>query len=319
MSVSILTPVGALLALVGVVPLLALRAGERRARGVAQVLGLPAGSLPRAAAVAIAMVAVLLGLAATQPVLVREGGDLVRTDAEVYVVFDTSQSMLAAISPEGPTRFERGQALAMRLGSEIDDVPFGIASLTDRVLPHLFPTPDRNVYAATIERSMDVENPPPDRDWVGRATTFAALSALATRNFYSSTATSRVAVVLTDGESRPYSFSTLAGDLGGSPAIVPIVVHVSREGERLYIGRNLDRSYAPDSTSRESLAALARATGGSVFGEEDVRAIVRATRAALGKGDVAPSGRERTSTALAPWLFLLATLPCGFLIGRRIL
>ena len=37
----------------------------------------------------------------------------------------------------------------------------GIASLTDRVLPHLFPSTDVDVFEATIERSMAIERPPP--------------------------------------------------------------------------------------------------------------------------------------------------------------
>ena len=319
MSIEILTPLGALLALVGLVPLLALRAGEGRARGIARTLGLPEGPPPRAALAAVGTIAALLGLAASQPVLALEDGGLVRTDAEVYVVLDTSRSMLAASSPGARTRFDRAKALALRLRSELDDVPVGIASLTDRVLPHLFPSSDRDVYAATIERTMEVENPPPDRDWAGRATTFAALSALATSNFFASSASSRAVVLLTDGETRPYSVAALAGDLRGSPAVVPVVVHVWREGERLYVGRRLDRGYAPDPASRQALDELATATGGAVFGEDDAAAVVRATRAALGEGDRAAAGRKRTATPLAPWLFLIAALPLAFVLTRRIL
>jgi hypothetical protein len=129
-SIEILTPLGALLALGGLVPLLALRAGEGHARGVARTLGLPEGPPPRAAVAAVAAVAVLLGLAATQPVLAMEHGGLVRTDAEVYVVLDTSRSMLASSDPEADNRFERAQAVALRLRSALDDVPVGVASLT---------------------------------------------------------------------------------------------------------------------------------------------------------------------------------------------
>lgn len=319
MSITILTPLGGLLALAGLVPLLALRTGEGHARGIARTLGLPEGGSPRAAFAAVGTIAVLLGLAASQPVLALEQGGRVRTDAEVYVVLDTSRSMLAASSADARSRFERAKALALRLRSELDDVPVGVASLTDRVLPHLFPSTDSDLYTTTIERAMEVDNPPPDRDWAGRATTYGALSALATSNFFSSSARWRVAVLLTDGETHPYSLAALANDLGAPPAVVPVVVHVWGEGERLYVGRRFDPGYAADQASRQALTELAAATGGVVLGEDDAAAVARATRAALGTGDRATAGRKRTSMALAPWLFLSTALPLGFMLARRIL
>ncbi len=230
-SITILTPLGGLLVLAGLVPLLALRTGEGHARSIARTLGLPEGRSPRAAFAAVGTIAALLGLAASQPVLALEHGGRVRTDAEVYVVLDTSRSMLAASSADGRSRFERAKALALLLRSELDDVPVGVASLTDRVLPHLFPSTDSDLYTTTIERAMEVDNPPPDRDWAGRATTFGALSALATSSFFSSSAKWRVAVLLTDGETHPYSLAALANDLGAQPAVVPVTVHVWGEGD----------------------------------------------------------------------------------------
>jgi hypothetical protein len=319
-SISILTPLAAALALLGVVPVLALRAGEGRALGIARSLGLsPRGSPPRAAVVAVVATAVLLGVAASQPVLKRDDRRSARTDAEAYVVLDTSLSMLASASPGQPTRLDRARELAVRIRPQLEDVPVGIASLTDRVLPHLFPTTDSEVYTATVERAMRVENPPPDRHWASRATTFEALSALATRNFFSDSATSRAIVVLTDGETRPYSASALAADLDAPPGIVPVVVHVWRDGERLYIGRQLDRGYASDPTSERPLRRLAAATGGAVLGEGDASAIVRALRDALGQGPRASAGGTPGTTPLAPWLILAASLPLGFLVARRIL
>ena len=61
---------------------------------------------------------------------------------EVVVVLDTSRSMLASASPGAPTRFERAVGFGAALRSRVGDVPFGLASFTDRVLPHLFPTLD---------------------------------------------------------------------------------------------------------------------------------------------------------------------------------
>src|SRR5207245_1127951 len=82
--------------------------------------------------------------AGTQPTLVRRSQHHVRKDAQAWFVLDTSLSMKAAAGPAAPTRFERAQALAIRLRRKLGDVPVGIASITDRALPHLFPTADLN-------------------------------------------------------------------------------------------------------------------------------------------------------------------------------
>lgn len=317
MSVTFLTPLGALLVLAVVVPLVALRSGEARARGVARSLGLPDGGPSRAALAAVAVLAALLGLAASQPLLAFESDKRVRTDAEVYVVLDTTRSMLAAASLEAPPRFARARAAALRLRAGLDDVPVGLASFTDRVLPHLFPSTDSEAYAVTLERSVRIEQPPPERDWDERATGFGALAALVTRNFYASSATSRVFVLVTDGETREYSLPTLAGLLRRPPATVPVLLHVRRDGEELYLDGELDRGYESDPASGRALAELASATGGSVHSEDDMEGLVRATRAALGDGDRAADTRERRTIRLAPWLALAAALPLAFLVVRR--
>jgi hypothetical protein len=317
-SLSILTPIGALLAVAGVVPFLALRAGERRAGGVAHRLGLPGAAPSRSAVVGIVTVAALLGLAAAQPVVAVDRASSVRTDAEIYVVLDTSRSMLASSEPDAPTRFDRAKAVAGELRSHVADVPVGVASLTDRVLPHVFPSSDQAVYLATIERSLDVDNPPPDRDWVGRATSFGALSALARGNFFSRAATTRAVVLLSDGETRPYRLDRLAGDLRAARGITVIAVHVSQVGERLYVGDRIDRGYASEAGSIAALQDLASATGGVAVSEDDLDEAARALRAVLGSGAQVTMQPERTIVPLAPWLIAACVLPLGFLVVRRV-
>lgn len=319
MSVSILTPLGLLVAALGVVPFLALRAGERRARGLAHSLGLPAASPSRGAVFGIASVAVLLGLAATQPVLAVDRETAIRTDAEVYVVLDTSRSMLASRAPGAPTRFDRAKAIAVELRGEFAGVSVGVASLTDRVLPHVFPSADRATYTSAILRAMDVENPPPDRDWVGRATSYAALSTLATGNFYSRTSTSRAFVLLSDGETRPYRAAVVASNLRNARRIEPVLVHVADTGERLYVGDRVDRGYASDPGSRGALEELAVATGGVVVEEGDVERAADAVRSAIGEGARVTAPPERTFVPLAPWLIGATLIPIAFLVVRRAL
>jgi len=317
MSLTLLTPLAALLVLAAAVPLAALRAGEARARRVAQALGLPHGAVGRAPVAAVLAVAALLALAASQPVLAFEAEKRVRGDAEVYVVLDTTLSMLAAESPGGPTRFERAKAVAARLRAQLDDVPVGIASFTDRVLPHLFPSADAELYAATLERAIRIEHPPPERQWERRATTFESLSALATRNFYSPSAEARAFVLLTDGETREYPLPALAGVLLRPPSIVPLLVHVRRDGEQLWLDGELDRGYESDPRSARSLAELATAARGRVFAEDGVDGIARALREALGDGEHVAEAHQRRTLMLAPWLVLLAGVPLAALVARR--
>ena len=318
MSVTILTPLGGLVALVGLVPLLALHRGDRRARAVARSLGLPADGRARTSVAAVAGVAALLGLAASQPVVALEETRHVRTDAEIYVVLDTSRSMLASAGPGAATRLDRAKDGARTLRATVADVPVGIASLTDRLLPHLFPSGDPQLFDAVLDRSVRDEHPPPERDWVGRATTFAPLSKLATTNFYAPTAKKRAVVLLTDGETRPYSLPALVDLLGRSPAIVPVAIHVWREREQVWTGSRIEGDYTADPTSREAVSELAAATGGTHFGEGEVGDAARAVRAALGPGEAVAVGESRSIVALAPWLVLAAGLPLAFLVVRRI-
>jgi hypothetical protein len=319
MSLTLLTPLATLLALLAVVPLAALRSGEARVRTVARALRLPEERGRRAPVVALALLAALLALAAAQPVLAFEAGKRVRGDAEVYVVLDTTLSMLAAESPRAAPRLERAKEVSARLRAELDDVRIGIASFTDRVLPHLFPSSDAELFAATLERAVRIEHPPPERQWEARATTFGSLDVLATRNFFTPSASRRAFVLLTDGETREYSLPALAAVLGRPPAITPVLVHVRREGERLYLDGRLDRGYETDPEGRAALADLAEATGGAVFEEDEAGRVAAAVHAALGEGEYVAEGRQRRTVQLAPWLALLAGLPLAFLVARRAL
>src|SRR5664279_2962626 len=100
--------------------------------------------------------------------------------------------MLAARSPGAPTRLARARADAIRLRDELAGVPAGVATLTDHVLPHLFPSPDATVFDQTVLRAVRIDEPPPVTSEV-IATSLGALGALGTQNFYSPTARHRLA------------------------------------------------------------------------------------------------------------------------------
>ena len=163
MTLTFLTPVGALLMVALVVPLLALLLVRRRARRVRGALGVSEPSLrgPAIWLLSLLVASALVGLAAAQPVLQQTTTLPVRTDAEVWFVLDVSRSMLAQADPGSPARFDRAKAAARTFRASLSRMPVGIASMTTRVLPHLFPGANEDVFQTTLDRSLGIERPPP--------------------------------------------------------------------------------------------------------------------------------------------------------------
>ena len=100
-----------------------------------------------------------------------------------------------------------------RLRDATPTAAVGIASLTDRVLPHLFPTEDRADFDVTLRDAIAVQRPPPAENIGGSGTSLAALGDLATAGFFAPEARTRIAVVLTDGESQPFAVDRTAAAL----------------------------------------------------------------------------------------------------------
>jgi hypothetical protein len=312
-----LTPRWALLALGGAVPLAALALAARRGNHARAVLRLSAP--PRSGRarrpIAVVAVAALLGVAASQPVLRSASTVDVRTDAEALFVIDNSRSMLAARAPGARTRIARARDDAVRLRDELGDIAAGVATLTDNVIPDLLPVPGRDTFDETVRGAVRVGNPPAATDAV-TATTLAALGAVATQNFFPTAAKHRVVIVLTDGESRPFDVRQTARALAHAPRVTPIFVHVSAPGEAVYDGNGKpETAYHPDPSSTASLAALAQASGGTVFGEGDLARAAKAARAALGRGPTVPEGTALKTVALGPYFALAAIVPLLLLLG----
>jgi hypothetical protein len=306
--VTLLSPSGLLIALAIALPFAALILALRRVERVRTGLRLPPErrGATRAHAAALAATVALLALAAAQPARTSTETRRVRTDAEAFIVVDVSRSMRAA-RPGGPSRLTRARTEALELVQRLRDVPLGVATLTDRVLPNLFPTPDDSAVTQTLRRAVSAEQPPP-REVGVRATTLAALGEAAGANLFA--ARRKALVVLTDGETRPYGEAATARRLR-SARVSLVLVHVWRPDERLEPG------YRPDPASREALAALADATGGVVRSEGDVAAVAAAVHAALGDGPTAPRGVEEHTMPLAPWVALAALVPLGLVLRRR--
>lgn len=317
MEVSFLTPAAALFGLSVLVPLLVVAGRERRLREIRRELGLPQPrrSSQVAFVAGVALVPLLLALAATQPVLEDARVQDERADAEIIVVLDTSRSMLAAAENGAPTRFERARRIALRVHEYLPEVPLGLASMTDRALPHLFPTTDGRVIAATLDDSLAVDRPPAAR-YSPLATSLNSLAAIPRTNFFSPSAQRRVLVVLTDGEADEIDPS-LVRAFRRDPRIDVLFVRLWNGAERIYETGVPETGYRPDPTLRTRLAQAASLAGGRVFGENDVGELIAATRSSLGSGPTRPRALEGERRALMPYLTLAAFLPLALILWRR--
>lgn len=318
MTLSFLTPSGALLALGLLFPLAALLFIRRRAERLRDVLGLtrlPLSGMLIALA-ALFVTGALVGLAAAQPVLEWDETRRTRTDAEVFVVVDVSRSMLARRSSRSPTRLERAQAAAIDLRAALPEVPFGVASLTDRTLPHLFPSANRDVFEATLTRSLGIERPPP-RSVATTATNLDALGTIRTLRYFTPTARKRLLVVLTDGESQPVGGARLATLFRQPPVIDVMFIHLWHADEQVFTDGTPEPQYRPDPSSRAVLDGLARSVSGSVFAEAELGAATRTARELIGSGVTVVRGEQGRRIALAEYLAAAALAPLGLLLWRR--
>jgi VWA domain-containing protein len=316
-GVLFLTPSNTLFVLAAAVPLAALVVVERRAGRVRRLLSL-AGPGRRAlvpAAVALVLLTALVAVAAAQPVVIRNRLVSERADAQAFVLLDTSLSMRASRAPGAPTRLARAKRLALRLQQSLEDVPMGIASMTDRSLPNIMPTTDRTLFTRAIEESVAIDQPPPSQQYKTRATTFAALVPLVESNFYTQSVQRRLLVVLTDGESSEVSPLL---QLTLHRRVTTVLVHVWQPGEQIFDKGRPDRRYVSDPTSAQALQHLARITGSSrAYDENDFPAIARAARDAVGRAGTHTHIDSYKRIALAPWFILGGAAPLGFLLWRR--
>lgn len=314
-ALSFLTPLGALVALAGLLPLAVFLRRERRAREVSRMLGLSEPDPGRRRALFLALVAVPLftGVAAAQPVVDRSQAQRERADAELLFVFDITRSMHAAAGAREPTRFDRARRIANEIRAALPDVPAGVASVTDRTLPHLFPTIDGSTFRSTLARSLAVERPGSAR-YARLATDLNGLAAVGRQGYFSPEARRRLLIVLTDGESEPVKASLPA--VLGRARIRTIFVQVWAPAESIFLTSQPEPDYRPDPSSEATLARYAAAVDGVVFTEAQVAAIVDRARAELGEGPTRPR-RQRDLFALMPYATLAAVLPLALVLRRR--
>jgi hypothetical protein len=312
-----LSPLGALVALAVVLPLGAYALLELRSRKVSERIGLTLPPLRTRFGIpaSLAVVAAFLGIAAAQPVISGTRSHTGRSDAQVYVLFDVSRSMLARGSAGAPDRLQRAKKLALKLRHSVPDVPFGVASLTDRVLPHLFPTLDPNVYESVIRDAVGIQRPPPSGT-EDLATDYSTLGDMGTNNFYGANVGKRVLVIFSDGESKYFDDALLKKDFEKGNVHV-LFVHLWGADEKIYLTRkNVDPGYRPDPQSNQVVQRVAAAGGGEVLGE-DSGPLTSDVKGALGSGPHTSIREQRTRVSLGPYVALLALLPLGFVLVRR--
>jgi hypothetical protein len=195
-------------------------------------------------------------------------------------------------------------------------VRVGIASLTDRVLPHLFPTLSPHAFSATLARAVGIERPPPDRRARRRATAIGALPDVARLNFFSQRARRRVAVVFTDGETIPVGLGTLRARFLTEQTTL-VLVHVWDADERVYTPSGVIERYRADPSSRSTLDQVATAVDGYVLSEFEPEATLATVRRLVGKGPMVAQGRELSAMKLGPFVVAAAFVPLLFLVRRR--
>jgi len=269
------------------------------------------------AVVALLAFASFLSLSAAQPVIERTETVRTRTDAESFVVLDVSRSMLARRGSGAPTRLERAKTAAAALRSALSEVPVGIASLTDRVLPHLFPSADRRVFETTLARSLAIEQPPPRSSLATNATKLESLASIRTQRYFAPSARKRLLVVLTDGETQPVVGARLGSLFRMPPTIEVVFVQFWHPDERVYSGGVPEPQYRPDRSSSAVLGGIAESISGSVYAEGEVEAAARKVRELIGNGRTVTRARHDRRIALAPFLAAAALAPLGLLLSRR--
>lgn len=317
LAVQFLTPVASLFVLAAGVPLAALVLNERRAREVRAQLRLRAPGRRALLPVAIALVLLpaLVAAAAAQPVVVRQETVSERADAQGFVLLDTSLSMKASAGPRAATRLARAKRMALRLQRALPDVPFGIASMTDRSLPNLMPTVDRTLFERTMSQSVAIDRPPPSQPHPnGLASSFEAIVPLVESHFFAQGVQRRVVVVFTDGEAgqvSPLLKLTL------QRRVTPVFVHVWEADEGIWQNGRRDTRYTPDASSAAALREMADVAGAKVFEETDFGKLARAVRDAIGYAQARQEVAAYARVPLAPWFVLAAALPLGYLLWRR--
>ena len=129
------------------------------------------------------------------------------------------------------------------------DVPIGVGSLTNRVLPYLFATSQEKAFQLALDKSYGIERPPPEVTMGSEISSFDALDDMAQEDFFSPAARKRAVVVLSDAETLPFRTRIVEEDLRHAHVKL-IVVRFWRPDERVYGRDGLPERYVPTRAGR---------------------------------------------------------------------
>ena len=176
------------------------------------------------------------------------------------------------------------------------------------------------MFAGVVAESVQIWEPRPQGSFSPgtRVTDLESIAELGGNGYFAPEAKKRLIVVFTDGESIQAYPERIAEGLRRGRRVKTIFVHVWGGNERIHLadGR-IDPSYRADPAGAQLLTELAAETEGRVFGEDDLPKLVRRARDDVGTGPSRHQGVERSRTALAPWLVLVAAIPLGGVLRRR--
>jgi hypothetical protein len=218
----------------------------------------------------------------------------------MIIALDNSRSMLASAGPRAVPRYRRAATFARDVRAALPELPSGVASLNNRLLPYLFPTVDAQAFSAVVRQAYGIQKPPPAIDPDPVTTVFAELSEVTTQTFFSPAARKRVLLVLSDAETRPFDAKGTLAALRRART-TPIVVRFWRADER--IPHENYRAGQPDELRR------LRAAGWAAYPEGRLEAVVHRIREAIGSGPKAQVGYRREESSVAPALALAALAP----------
>lgn len=316
MQLAFLTPLAGLVAFAVILPLIAFVRSEQRTARVRSVLRLaPPGGSGRLTVVVIVVLALLVGIGAAQPVLEERREHSARTDVQAFFLLDTSRSMLAAPAAGEATRFERAVEAARRVRDGLPELPVGVASLTDRVLPMVFPSANPETFDRVLRHSLGVDRPPSREANNTRASALDATIVVPERNFFRGPRR-RLLVVFTDAETQRLHPQRLANRFRDS-GIETILVRIGTPAERIYRPGGAVEPYQPDPASAAFADAYAQAVGGRAFAEDEVDDAIDAARDAIGSGRSTLRVEASDVRPLGPFVFLAALMPLSFLLWRR--
>jgi hypothetical protein len=302
MALGLLTPWGLALGLLGLAPVAVALWRERTAHRARRALGLahPSRRALATRPLLLALAFGLLGLAAAHPLVRDRQTQKERRDAQLMFVVDNSRSMLASRGRHGTPRWQRAIAAAEQIHAAVPDVASGVVALNDRLLPYLFPTTQEQVLHLVLHDAYSVDHPLPttQTQW----TTYLGSVAKLANGYFVDDVAHKIAVVITDGETRTYSPFTLAQDLQAK-GIDLVYLRIWDKRERIYRAGGKTERYTPVDPS---VLGFAQTGNARLFQEAQLGAAIADIRKRIGSGPTRNVATSTRNVSIGGQLVLLA-------------